>query len=95
MTIGMKLIRVKKIGHLKGHYYILLNNSWDRIPSIVAKDIMCGNNILPLVSLIKDGGQIYYLSVFRLMSGKYVTFQFHNRVPDNSLRIVWEEKGVE
>ncbi len=88
-------MKVKKIGHLKGRYYILLNNSWDRIPSIVAKDIMRGNNVLPLVSLIKDNGQVFYLSVFRLMNGSYKVFQFHNVSPNNSLHIVWEEKEVE
>ncbi len=92
MTVGIKPIKITKIARADGRYFVSLNGSWERIPAKIAKEVMKGNNILPLITLIKENSQIYYLGVFRFIDGSWTTFQLHNIHPNDDPVIVWEEE---
>ncbi len=97
MTISIDVIRVEKIARFLGRYYAVLDPSegWERIPAEVAKDVMAGNNIIPVVTLIKEEDQVFRLVVFQFSSGDWTAFQLHGFLHPTNPKIVWEARDVE
>ncbi len=94
MTISINAVRVNKVARFMGRYYAVLDASegWERIPAQVAHEIMTGNNIVPVVELIKEDDQVYRLGVFQYADGSWTAFQLHGYVHPANPRVVWQSE---